>query len=170
MSIGPADQYEIINRFRRTAPVDVNGIVIALGVGQERAFLPPSISGMIEKRGNSYLITVSAGDPITRQRFTTAHELGHYMLHRDRIGDGIADDRAYRSTSSGKYHNTRIGPREETQANTFATSVLMPYELIEKLKAEGIGAPGDLAKKLLVSEQAMCIRLGVPYVRGERVA
>lgn len=121
---------------------------------------------MIERRANDhFLITVNAIDPPTRQRFTTAHELGHYMLHRDRIGDGIADDRAYRSTSSGRYHNTRIGPREETQANTFAANLLMPYELIEKLKADGITTPHALADRLQVSEQAMCIRLNVPYER-----
>ena len=28
---------------------------------------------------------------------TAAHELGHYVYHRDRIGDGIYDDAAYRS-------------------------------------------------------------------------
>jgi Zn-dependent peptidase ImmA (M78 family) len=160
MSLGPADQYEVINRFRRTAPVDVNGLVIALGVMQERAFLPPDISGMIERRGGGYVITVNALDSITRQRFTTAHELGHYMLHRDRIGDGIADDRAYRSSSSGKYRNTRIGPREETQANAFAANVLMPFDLIERLKKEGYRTPSELAKRLVVSEQAMAIRLG----------
>jgi Zn-dependent peptidase ImmA (M78 family) len=158
-----AEQYEIINHFRRTAPVDVDGLVRGLGLRKELAFLLPSISGTIEKRDSSFLITVNAGDPITRQRFTTAHELGHYMLHRDRIGDGIADDRAYRSTFSGKYHNTRIGPREETQANAFAANVLMPYELIQELKSQGTSTPELLAKKLLVSEQAMCIRLGVPY-------
>jgi Zn-dependent peptidase ImmA (M78 family) len=115
---------------------------------------------MIERRGDGgYLITVNAIDSLTRQRFTTAHELGHYMLHRDRIGDGIADDRAYRSTSSSKYRNTRIGPRQETQANTFAANVLMPFDLIERLKREGYSTPGELAKRLAVSEQAMSIRL-----------
>lgn len=53
---------------------------------------------MLERVGDTFLITVAANDPLTRQRFTLAHELGHYMLHRTLIGDGLDDDRAYRST------------------------------------------------------------------------
>lgn len=158
-----SEQFETVNWFRRNAPVDVVGLATALGVRIRGSFLPSDISGMIERDGNGYAITVNANDPKNRQRFTIAHELGHFMLHRELIGDGIADDRAYRSTDSGRYRNTAIGPREETEANGFAANVLMPYELIETLKRTGITSVDDLASRLGVSRHAMSIRLGVPY-------
>lgn len=69
-----------------------------LGVQYRKANLAKGISGMLERVGDTFLITVAANDPLTRQRFTLAYELGHYMLHRKLIGDGLDDDRAYRST------------------------------------------------------------------------
>lgn len=167
-----SEQYETINRFRRIAPVNVEGLAQALGVRVHRAWLDDDISGMIERRRNgSYQIVVNAAHPSTRQRFTIAHELGHYMLHRHLIGDGVDDDRAYRSTQAGKYFNTAIGPKEETEANRFAVSVLMPHDLIERLKEErGHTTPRELARDLEVSEHAMSIRLGVPYDRKMRAA
>lgn len=159
-----SEQLETINEFRKAPPVDVDGLAAAIGVPVHRAFLEEEISGMIERtKSGGYQIIVNALHPRTRQRFTVAHELGHYMLHRKLIGDGVDDNRAYRSTDAGKYHNTDIGPDEETQANRFAANVLMPYDLIEELKGRGLVRPSDLASELGVSEHAMCIRLGVPY-------
>lgn len=160
-----SEQYQLVNRFRESAPVDVEALAEALGIEVHSAFLEQDISGMLErdKSDDQYRITINALDPQTRQRFTLAHELGHYMLHRHLIGDGVDDDRAYRSTAKGKYHNTAIGPRQETEANKFAANVLMPFELIKALKAKGIETPEDLARELGVSEHAMYIRLGRPY-------
>ena len=162
MPIGLTEQLELINSFRKTAPVNVEGLAKALGISVRRPFLPEDVSGMIEKAGGDagYMISVNAGDPLSRQRFTIAHELGHFMLHRHLLGDGIDEDRAYRSLPNGKYRNTRIGAAEETEANKFAANLLMPYELIERLKqTENLTSPPELAKRLVVSEQAMSIRL-----------
>jgi Zn-dependent peptidase ImmA (M78 family) len=160
-----SEQFEIINRYRKTAPVDVYGIASSLGIRIHEAFLPENVSGIIERiKDANFLITINTLDSHTRKRFTTAHELGHFMLHKRLIGDGIEDDRAYRSTTSGKYRNNLIGPREESQANAFAANVLMPYELIQRLKDDGYTTPEQLAAKLEVSLHAMSIRLGVPYM------
>jgi predicted transcriptional regulator len=160
----PFEQIEIINRCRKNAPVDVHGIAFSLGIRIHEAFLPDNVSGIIERaKGDNFVITINTFDSKTRKRFTIAHELGHFMLHRSMIGDGIEDDRAYRSTTSGKYRNNLIGPREESQANTFAANVIMPYELIQRLKVDGHTTSEQLADKLQVSVHAMSIRLGVPY-------
>lgn len=157
------NDYDTINHFTQFAPVDIVGLSKALGVDVAYSHLDPDISGMIEKTGkDEYRITVNAGDPETRQRFTIAHELGHFMLHRHLIGDGIDDDRAYRSTDTGKYHNTSIGRLEETEANQFAASLLMPKKLIAR---ERVNTPDvlDMANKFKVSRHSMSIRMGVPY-------
>ncbi|HCM3005245.1 TPA: ImmA/IrrE family metallo-endopeptidase, partial [Klebsiella pneumoniae] len=58
-----------------------------------------------------------------RQRFTLAHEIAHFLLHRDRIGDGITDDILYRS---------KLSDFMEVQANRLAADILMPGHLLEK--------------------------------------
>lgn len=154
--------FAVINEYRKKAPVDVEGLIRALGLGVQKALLDRNITGMIEKsKDDGYVITVNERDPLTRQRFTMAHELGHYIYHRARIGDGVDDDRLYRST--GKYKTSRIGMAQETQANQFAANLLMPWDLIARLQSEGFKIPEELARHLCVSLHAMCIQLGVPY-------
>lgn len=163
-SLSPSEKLAIVNEYRKHAPVDVEGLAGALGVNIHRAYLPQDISGMIEpSSAGNYVITVNAGDAPTRQRFTVAHELAHFILHETRIGSGIDDDRTYRSTDAGRYHNTTIGPREETEANKIAAAILMPYDLIAARKEDGVDDVGQLANEFGVSRHAMSIRLGVPY-------
>ena len=157
-----SDQWEAINKARRTLPVDVEQLAETLGVKLQKAYLGPGLSGVLERNGEEFRITINADDPLTRQRFTLAHELGHYMLHRHLIGDGVDDDRAYRSTVGGKYYNIRIGPEQETEANKFAATLLMPKPMIEHVRSIGASV-GDMATQFGVSEHAMSSRLGVPY-------
>ncbi len=154
---------ESIRRAQRSAPVNVEGLASELGVRVNHSFLEAGISGeLVRVSGDHFEINVNGLDPVTRRRFTIAHELGHYIYHRDLVGDGLDDDRAYRSTSTGRYFNTRIGPKQETEANQFAASLLMPKHLVDELKSAGLQR-ADMAKRLEVSEHAMAIRLGEPY-------
>ena len=154
-----SEEYSTINRFAASAPVDVRGLIEALGIQYQKAFLADNISGMLERLDDGYFkITVNATHRETRQRFTAAHELGHFMNHRNLIGDGVDDNKAYRSTDEGKYHNTDIGPLEETEANKFAAIVLMPGPLVQ-LEYENTKDTSKLAKKFGVSERAIKWRL-----------
>lgn len=151
-----------IRSAQRYAPVDVEMLAKSLGVRVNYSFLPSGISGELVSENGGFAINVNASDPPTRQRFTLAHELGHFVRHRDLIGTGIDDDRAYRSTNVGRYFNTRIGPREETEANKFAANLLMPWHLIEDMQKDGL-TRAQMASRLGVSEHAMAIRLGETY-------
>lgn len=156
-----------IRRAQARAPVDLRGLAAEYGIKLHEAWLPSGVSGeLVPKGGDTFQINVSASDNPRRQRFTIAHELGHYFLHRHLIGTGVDDDRAYRSTSVGRYHNMAIGPREETEANRFASNLLMPQHLIDDLSARGITTPSELAKELNVSLPAMRVRLGLPPKAG----
>ena len=159
-------QMELINHFSMRSPVDVIGLSAALGVEVREAFLDDDISGTLENTESGYVITVNALHPETRRRFTIAHELGHYILHRDLIGDGINDNKAYRSVRFENYLNTAIGPKQETQANQFAVSVLMPQDLIDADLAENPKISTEkMAEKYGVSRHAMAIMLDRPYER-----
>ncbi|GGF15867.1 ImmA/IrrE family metallo-endopeptidase [Youhaiella tibetensis] len=160
---------ETIRRAQTKVPVDLEGICREFGIRLHEAWLDTDISGELVSipETGSYQINVNASHSTARKRFTIAHELGHFFLHRHLIGRGIDDDRVYRSTSAGRYHNTAIGPREETEANRFAASLLMPQSHIVQLQRDGVLTPEALAAKLLVSPAAMRIRLGLP-VDGSR--
>jgi len=160
-----SDQWKVFIDACRSAPVNVLEIPKHLGIEFKKAFLPTGISGMLERSESGFRITTNALDPYTRQRFTLAHELGHFMLHRHLIGvgEGVDDDRAYRSTETGKYHNTEIGPEEETQANRFAANLLMPIELVEFHRKKLNAGVSKMAKLFQVSKNSMFIRMGIPY-------
>ena len=158
------NEYAVINKYRESIPVDLDEICRELGVRVRTAYLNKDMSGMIETNGRKqYTITVNENDHRLRQRFTIAHELGHYIMHRVLIGNGTSDNRAYRSTPDGMYYNTNIGRAEETDANKFAASVLMPWDKVEERRTEYIGPPEDMARRLArefeVSTRAMEIRL-----------
>ncbi|MGB8064805.1 MAG: ImmA/IrrE family metallo-endopeptidase [Candidatus Sulfotelmatobacter sp.] len=151
---------QIIAKHQAQAPVDVVAIADELGINVwETKTFPSSVSGKIFKDpvngGRSgFSILVNAGHSLFRKRFTIAHEIAHFILHRKRLESGeLIDDAMYRSGVSAK---------EETEANRYAAEILMPYSLIRSLMAAGIRTPEQLATRLQVSLPAMKIRLGLP--------
>lgn len=161
MVVNLLDQLKALNHFIKKFPVDVEGLVLALGGSVNRAYLADDISGMLECENDKFFITVNEEDSETRQRFTIAHEIGHYMLHRSLIGEGLDDSRAYRSTDKGKYHNTKIGKQQEIEANRFAAQILMPKNEVGRLKAEQRDVY-YMASHFNVSKEAMSIRADLP--------
>jgi hypothetical protein len=150
---------EIVRRHQRAAPVRVMEIAVELGLAVWRSpGLGKNVSGKLfrdaEHGGPSgYSILVNAAEPYVRQRFTMAHEIGHFVLHLDKIGDELVDNTFYRS---------RLSNALEAQANQYAADILMPFALIDTLMNGGLSEPDELAEALGVSPVAMKIRLGIP--------
>ena len=46
--------------------------------------LPLNVRGLLDQRQEPLFILVNANDPEFEQRFTIAHELGHYFIHHNR--------------------------------------------------------------------------------------
>src|SRR5690348_7730596 len=108
--------FAVIARHQQSAPVDVDAIANDLGLKVYRTDLGPEVFGILKRdssRGgwSGYAVWVNGKNHPNRQRFTLAHEIAHFVLHRDLIEDGIIDDTQYRSSLSGEY---------ETQANKLA--------------------------------------------------
>lgn len=148
---------EIIKEFTQNAPVDVVSLAEALGVKVWEKPLQ-NISGMLkpdpENGGKTgYSIYVNADDALTRKRFTTAHEIAHFLLHRNNDTKEFRDDIKYRSPG--------VSNEMEAQANRLAADILMPRKLIRQLLDKGITNPSEMANKLGVSPRAMEIRLGL---------
>lgn len=152
---------EKIRSFQHSAPVNVEGLIESFGVKLERkAALHPDIAGEIQRLDpNRFRIAANAKDHYYRRRFTMAHELGHFLMHRDLLGDGTDDDRAYRSVDAGNFYNTSITPEHEMEANRFAANLLMPAHLVRRYYYERTSDPVELSKLFQVSSEAMRHRL-----------
>lgn len=113
-------------------------------------------SGMLIRKDGHALIGVNSSEARVRQRFTIAHELGHFFLHPNK--DAFVD---YRDNRKG---GVARSPREK-QANMFAAALLMPRKLLLRdlrtAAEEGFSADDldVLAKRYDVSEEAMRFRL-----------
>lgn len=141
---------EVVRDFTQYAPVDVRGLarVLRLHVLDEDI---GADSGKIERDlFGGFKITVNARHSETRRRFTIAHEIAHFVLHRDKIGDGIIDDALYRSAKGGAI---------ERQANNYAASILMPAPLVGAKWRCGMTAAADLATAFEVSSAVAEIRI-----------
>lgn len=113
-------------------PVNIEAIIRGMGIElDKRAELDTEIAGqLVKSEDGKFKISVNKADTYYRQRFTMAHELGHYLLHAHLIGDGVDDSIAYRSVPKGKFYNSSITSVEETQANQFASRLLLPKSVI----------------------------------------
>lgn len=141
-------------------PVPVDPILIAsdLGIRVERVLMPTDQSGsIIMVPGETPVISVNARDSLKRQRFTCAHEIGHY---RQRQSQGSARFVDYRDTLAG----LGVNP-DEIYANQFAAALLMPAIEVKRRVDEHYGV-SQLAAAFATSVQAMELRLrnlSLPY-------
>lgn len=150
------DPMKVIAKHWDSTPVPIDEIIREIGLPLGYEALADNISGYIERQNGSYRIVVNSNHAPTRRRFTAAHELGHYVFHRDLLGEGVGDNRAYR-TEGTERPNANIRPIHERQANSFAANVLMPRHRLTNVAHETTQA---LAERFGVSKEAMRIRLG----------
>lgn len=145
----------------KSIPVNVSDLAWRLGVELRFRRMPSHISGSIERlEDGRFAITVNAVHRETRQRFTIAHELGHFILHRNRLGSGTNDTKKYRADPEARLYNDRIERRHETEANQFAASILMPEEMVIKFyKSFRPNDAEQMADFFGVSAEAMRYRL-----------
>lgn len=152
-----SEYQQLLETHQTTYPVQLGAIAKALGIKILSSTLRSDISGEIRETNGEVTIKVNRHDAKTRQRFTVAHELAHYFLHRDLLKDGIVDDVLYRSS-----HSTSI----EQEANRLAADILMPIHLLNELvlqcnhEKETSRKIEYLAQELNVSITALKIRLG----------
>lgn len=108
-----------------TSPIELEKIIEGLGgTLEETTKLPEHIEAMIYRIENSFKIEVHKNFPPTRKRFSIAHEIGHLFLHMGYLVN------PQKWAATGEYADSaflRHGHSlEETEANEFAASLLMP--------------------------------------------
>lgn len=129
------------------------------------------LAGFVFAAGRVGWAFVSAADPVPRRRFTAAHELGHFVLHRATMGRFRADTDATLREADGD-----VTDRMEREANRFAAELLMPAEVCRaratELREKYRCCPRGvlvyrLASELLVSREALRYRLQALEVGDE---
>lgn len=148
----------------RSEPIDVAKLAKAIGVKVQEQPAEDDLSGFLyrDRAKKTAIIGVNSTHAPNRRRFTTAHELGHYLLHDF---DDVHVDRQFKVwlRSEASSQGTDL---EEKEANLFAAEILMPARLVER-DIEKIGVfdlmdeevIAKLAARYGVSAQAMSFRL-----------
>ena len=136
-------------------PVDVAKLAELCGVMVLYSEFPDSLSGLVFAHDGASVIGVNENHPRNRQRFSLAHELGHYLLGHHQESRGY-EDRFHIDTSDGTPPG--FDWRAERAANDFATEVLMPRKFISQAFKK-TQDPAALASLFEVSELAMGYRL-----------
>lgn len=134
-------------------PVDPVQIAKRVGLKVFVTPLEPRISGAIVKEpGEDVTILLSADDSKNRQRFTCAHELGHYICR------GAFDDDEFSYVDYRGDLAAAGTDKDEIYANQFAAALLMPADILKSLRHSGL-EPFQLADRFGVSLEAMNFRL-----------
>lgn len=173
--------YERSSPGRPLIPIDVDEMarLLRVEVRYDHSLENFDIIGQIIFEGDIPVVSINpvqnSYEP--RRRFTLAHELGHFCLHRDKVSQGFKDNRRTMSRTHSYWDIL------ESEANNFAAQILMPANLVVDMSEYILNAsqihgeggymyPGDLARRLasafVVSNSAMEYRLlNLGVIRAE---
>jgi Zn-dependent peptidase ImmA (M78 family) len=143
-------------------PVPVEDLAKALGIDVRVSPGKEDVSGALTRDGGSVAIAINSAQHENRRRFTIAHEIGHFVLHKGTQGQFDESFRVNcRDTVSPEATNV-----DEIEANHFAAALLMPEDFLRRDLLQS--KPGEnkldkainsLAVRYEVSARAMELRL-----------
>ena len=157
----------IVNLILKTVPnlslpIKIEDIAKGRGLKVIAYPLGDDVSGLLAIQNGIATISYNANESRVRRRFTIAHELGHYELHKEKSDLFVDKQFIYRSTNS---NNTVVNQEMEKEANYFASAILMPTDLLrkqlDKMNIDLASEDGikELAKLFEVSSTAMSVRI-----------
>lgn len=156
----------------QSTPVDVISVATSLGINVAARAMEDQASGMLVIKGSESFIIYNSLHHSNRQRFTVAHEIGHFVLHHKQAEDRLFVDEKFATyqragaSTSPLYtaDESTTSPHEEREANQFASALLIPRARLQTyLESRHLAELddydlGNLAKSFGVSEQAMSLR------------
>jgi Zn-dependent peptidase ImmA (M78 family) len=158
---------ELLQKFGDISlPIKVEDIARFLGIRVVPYPLENDLSGLLVIEENGAVIGYNQNESRARRRFTVAHELGHYILHKEGKTHTVFADNSFKVLfrSQAEHEDSAIA-RMEFEANTFAAALLMPVPMLQK-EIEDIefdlgdeGAIKELSRRFEVSSTAMYYRL-----------
>lgn len=162
---------DVIEQLKINAlPVPVERVAELLGLQVTPANLGDEVSGVLVVQDGTGVIGYNKDQARVRQRFSIAHEIGHFVLHHD-------DRKLFIDKATTVFHrdgNSATGERrQEVQANQFAAALLMPRALVaQEVQSSNYLDDEDMIQELAetfeVSVRAMSLRLvHLGYVERE---
>lgn len=152
--------HRLWDSLEKPIPVNLKKIVKALKIKLIEQPLDEDVSGMlVTAPDGSVVIVVNSDHHEHRKRFTIAHEIGHFILHRDLSPVFVDGSKTFlRNSLSSKGSDIH-----EIEANTFAAELLMPEEYIRTQESSPVSLMQadrleSIAKHLNVSQMAVCYR------------
>ncbi|MFC5409129.1 ImmA/IrrE family metallo-endopeptidase [Larkinella bovis] len=160
---------EPLDNYSDFLPIDVEKVAKKKNIEVLGVDFTIGVSGVFLHDGEKAQIGYSNNNKPNRQRFTIAHELGHYVLGHQRKGVFVDTPDKY-FTILFRDENSSTGEfLQEREANAFAAALLMPKEIILEImknildycdfREEENDVVKELAKRFGVSIQAMSFRL-----------
>ncbi|MFL7009797.1 ImmA/IrrE family metallo-endopeptidase [Enterovibrio norvegicus] len=152
------EHQSLIRSYQQEFPVKIGGLAKELAIIVRVSTLSAGISGQIKEEDGTVTIKVNKGETKTRQRFTIAHEISHFLLHRHLLREGISDDVLYRSNASDSI---------ELEANKLAADILIPEQEYQRVNNELLSSySGDqlhekVADYFGISTTALKKKLGI---------
>ena len=133
-----------------SVPLNVAAVAEKVGIRIEYISLENDLSGILYKdeEDDSWVMQVNEDHHPNRRRYTIAHELGHFCLHRH-LRRRFEDKIFFRGGEANK---------PEWQANDFAGAILMPEDKFREMVRSGVSKVEVLAKEFKVSTLALRIR------------
>lgn len=158
LSIDIAVNEVLRNHWDWKVPVDLKRIAQSLNIRVEplsQLEQQEGISGSAFIDENNRMVAkYSPNESTNRQRFTIAHELGHFLLNHV-----TRENTRYRADRINSFSSRTFDP-SEAEANEFAANVLMPKPAIEHfMNNTELSSVEELASAFQVSEAAMYYRL-----------
>lgn len=132
----------------QTVPLDIERLVSSFGVKVKIVPMDDEVSGHLSLNDGVWEIAVNALHHPKRQRFTLAHELGHYVLHRWQC-QRFEDTKLFRNNDSNPM---------EVEANGYAADLLMPEEEFRNYINNVSKSINDIADHFNVSAYAVRVR------------
>lgn len=137
----------------KAPPVDLLQILTAHGIGYEEVEdFPDTVDALIVEDGSKVCAAVNANQHLHRRRFSLAHELGHYFMHRE----GMPEEPITIDNPPSDEIGSPTKSPAETEADIFAGELLVPLTMLKPLVHKGIP---ELSRIFLVSEQVISIAI-----------
>jgi len=128
----------------KSNPFDIEDFLLKLNFIILKEELGDDLSGYVEKRHAGWVIGLNKYQSPRRQRFTMAHEFGHFVLHKSQL------------EKRGRWEDELLMRSDERnliekQANEFASELLMPKKEFEAAVKNGEDDVDKLANRFEVS-------------------
>lgn len=130
-------------------PAPVDAIAASENIQIVRSVADWNESGFLLRQHNTVIIGINSRNSARRQRFTIAHELGHFCLHE---GKPLIVDQSVMVNKRDDV-SSQATNQEEIEANQFAAALLMPEPWV-KSASQGLFDSGVSSRDHLVTALA----------------